>query len=403
MRVRGLVATLTVLVLATSMLVVPGLNAVQPAKAGVSEWRYLVYLIADNNLDTNAGQFNIPVVEDDFRELMSVGSSDLVQCYVFVDRLEGPANLFKILKGSMDEIMSFDLNDKEVNMGDPAVLRAFVEFVYDAAPAEHTVLMFWDHGCAEYAGWDDNALGPGIPDMLTHYEVMEALKGYKVDVMGFDECLVGQIEVCYEYVMNDVQVDYFLASETYTGWRGYPYDWTLGELVDHPDMTPRECAIMFIEQTDLLLNQPPYQAEIVTDHAAIDMGKMKELVGSFHSLASMITPDMKSFVRAISMARGAATFSYGANAIDIIDFGTFVDTLGKYAKLLDVKQACVDVMSIFNDTILATQLTQAVDHHLTGLGLLFPQHNAEIDDYYLGYHFMDEEWMAFLEAFWNKG
>jgi hypothetical protein len=117
----------------------------------------------------------------------------------------------------------------------------------------------------------------------------------------------------------------------------------------------------------------------------------------------MITPDMKSFVRAISMARGAATFSYGANAIGIIDFGTFVDTLGKYAKPLDVKRACSEMMIIFRATILATQLTQAVDHHLTGLGLLFPQHNAEIDDYYLGYQFMDKEWMAFLEAFWNKG
>jgi len=402
MRVRGFAAVLTVFVLATSMLVVPGLNAVQPAKgADVAEWRYLVYLMADNNLDVEAGQFHISVVEDDFRELMSADSSDLVQCYVFVDRLEGPANLFKFTKDSMEEITDFDLNGVEVNMGDPATLRAFIEFVYAAAPAERTMLMFWDHGSWDYAGKDENGPAPGVADYLMHYDVMEALDGYKADVVGFDECLVGQIETVYEYAVNGFQADYFLASETYTGWRGYPYDWTLQELVDNPYMDARECAIMFVEQTQILLNQKPYMSEIVTCHAAIDMSKITTLAKSVGAFAQLMTPEVGTYVKDISRARGVAGFTYGANAANIADLWTFITTIDRFVTDKDISDACQQVLRDFDETVIALQVSHSMDHQVYGLGICFAFHESEVPDYYAEYSFDDGGWLAFLEAFWT--
>jgi hypothetical protein len=366
-----------------------------------AQWRLLIYLVADNNLDVNAGMFHVPVVESDFDELMSVGSTDLVVCYVFVDRWEGPANLFKMNHDQMVEMEDFPLNDVEANMGDPATLRSFIEYTYEATPAEHTVLMFWNHGSPNIICWDDNGPDIGVGDALTHHEVIEALEGYKVDIIGADECLVGQIEVAYEYATSGVEVDFLLASQTYTGWRGYPYDQVFAELVENPDMTPRECAAMFIEQVDLLLSETPIMSEVVNCHAAIDLAMTRTLVESFQEVVSLISLDAEEFVPALAKARGTSEFQYGSGEAGIIDFRNFVETLMGLSPSTEVSDACALVLDNFDETIVALQDTHVLEGFVNGLGLKFPQHEFELPDYYPSYAFGSEGWIEFLELFWT--
>ncbi|MBN1678211.1 MAG: hypothetical protein JW880_06690 [Candidatus Thermoplasmatota archaeon] len=406
MKAQGLLAVIVVFVLTVSMV------AVQGSKVSVSEkpqleldqtaqWRFLIYLGADNNLDVKAGRFHVPVVEDDFRELMSVGSTDQVVCYVFVDRWTAPANLFKIHEGWMEEMTDFPLNGVEANMGDPCTLRSFVEYSFEATRAEHTVLMFWNHGSPNIICWDDNGPEPGVGDALTHHEVIEALAGYKVDVMGADECLVGQIEVAYEYAVSGLEIDFLLASQTYTGWRGYPYDQVFRELVNDPSMTPRECAIMFVEQVEILLSQRPYMSEVVNSHAAIDLAMTRTLVADFQAVTSLICPEMDDFVQALAMARGRSTFQYGASAIGIVDFRNFVETLMLASPSPEASDMCAHVLEDFDLTVVALQDTQALEGFVNGLGLLFPQHEFTIPSYYADYAFGDEGWIDFLQLFWD--
>jgi hypothetical protein len=386
-----------------SALVIPSETA-ESAKTGEASgiaWRYLLYLDADNNLDVSAGQHHEPVVEDDFAELMSVGSSEEVVCYVFVDRWSGPANLFKVHEGWMEEMTDFALNGVEANMGDPATLRSFVSYTYKASPAEHTVLMFWNHGGPTYVAYDDNGPEPGVSDVLTHWEVFDALKRYRVDVIGTDECLVGQAEVAYDYAMRGLDCDYLLASQTWTGWRGYPYDWTLGALVSEPTMTPREVAVMFIEQVDLLLSQPPHMGEEVNCHAAIDLKMMRSLGTSFGALCDLMAPDMGAYVHVVSTARGQAVYGYAANSIDLIDMRQFVDSLASMAAAQAVRDACLSVLSAFDQTVIALQACTSLDQQLAGLGLCFPQHEWEAPGYYGQYLFAEIGWMDFLEAYWS--
>ena len=265
MRRKTLAATAAAFVLVVSMLM--GTNVV--AKDDHVKWLYLLYLDADNSLDVNVG--HVSVVGSDFDELISVGSTKDVACYVLVDRFSGPANLFKVNKGSMEEMKSSKLNGKEINMGDPATLTSFVSFASARNPADHTLLIFWDHGSPRGVAWDDHATAAGGEDFLSHHEVVDALAGYKVDVIGADECNVGHTEVAYEYAVN-MPTEYLVAAETYTGWRGFPYDWTLRELTLNPDWTPRDVAVMIVEQTQILLDQPPYMGERVNSHSAIDLG-----------------------------------------------------------------------------------------------------------------------------------
>lgn len=392
MRANAVVVFLLALIVVVGMLAIPVAKAAPPAKA---QWRYILYLDADNSLDVYAGAHHEPVVESDFNELMSVGSSKDVAMFVFVDRFDGPANMFKILPGQMVELKDFELNGKEANMGDPMTLRAVISYTFKAAPAEHTVLMFWDHGSPRMVAWDDHPA-----DALTIDEVTVALKGYQVDVIGTDECNVGQIDVAYQWLKGGLNTQYLLVSETYTGWRGYPYDATLGRLVANPYMTPREASIMFIEEVQKLLSVPPYSGEEVNNHAAIELAAVGATATSFIDLTKLLMEDMKANAGIISKSRGGACFSYGTNSINLVDFKRFVELVGQNSASKEVKDACALVIANFDKTVLAIQTTNTVDHQINGLGIVFPNHSWETPDYYWGYSFMADGWQAFLESYW---
>jgi hypothetical protein len=395
MKGRTIVMTLVVLSLAASMLLAP--SAI--AQKAHPNWMYLLYLDADNSLDVNAGAHNLPVVQSDLDELMSVGSTSSVVCYVLVDRVAGPANLFKVNKGSLEEMTRFALDGKEIDMGDPSTLKSFVTYATSLTPADNTMLIFWDHGSLRYVAYDEHASDAGGTDSLTHQEVVQALSGLKVDVICADECNVGQIEIAYEYATH-LRTQYLVAAETYTGWRGFPYDATLREMTKNPGMTPRDAAVMMVDQTQLLLNQPPYSGERVNTHAATDLAKVVDLVSSLKGLTSLITPKMADYANIVSNARGEAQYCYGANAENRIDLMTFVQAIKDRSTDSAVSDSCAAVISSLDATIVAIQASGSLDHMLFGLGITMPDHSWEMPSYYQEFAFPAQGWTAFLEAYW---
>lgn len=391
MKTRGIAIALVALCLVASPLLVPNASS-QPNH----KWLYLLYLDADNSLDVKAN--NVWVVQSDLDELMSVGSTDSVTCYVLVDRVAGPANLLKIEKGNAEEIANPDLNGKEIDMGDPATLRSFVTYAFAASPADNALLIFWDHGSLRYVASDDHASDTGGNDALTHFEVVQALSGLKVDVIAADECNVGQIEVAYEYAMN-TQTQYLVAAETYTGWRGFPYDATLREMTANPDMTPRDAAIMMVDQTQLLLDKPPYMGERVNTHSAIDLSKVVELVGSLKGLTSIMTPDMSDYANTVSKARGNAQYCYGANAGNRIDLKMFVQSISIRTTSDVVRNACTAVLDDFEETVIALHAAGSLDHMLSGLGITFTDHLKDVPSFYSQFAFAGQGWPEFVSAY----
>ncbi len=391
-----LVWVIAALVVAAAIVSVPSASAksVRPA------WALLLYLDADNSLDANAGAHHIPVVQSDLDELMSVGSTDEVAVYVLVDRYDGPANLFYVEKGELVEQTAFALDGKEANMGDPATLGSFVSFAVDALNPLHTVLVFWDHGSPNYVAYDEHAGPDGGTDRLTHQEVLQALDGFHVDVIGADECNVGQLEVAYEYVAKGLQADYLVAAQTYTGWRGFPYDWILQALVDEPAMTARQVATMMVEQTDRLLDQSPHSGEETNAHAAIDLATIPRLAGSVTDLTNLLLPDMKANADLVSKARANGVYSYGSNAANLIDLKTFALRIAQGPRSAAVRTAALEVAANVDLAVVALQATKTTDHQLTGLGIALPNHPSEVPSYYGNFAVPGTGWMDFLEAYW---
>ena len=115
-----------------------------------ANWTVLVYLAGDNNLDA-AG-----VV--DLREMKSVGSSDAVNVVVQFDRAgnTGTTKRYRVRKGT--QLAADVVQDLgETNCGDPAVLYDFLAWGVKTYPAQHYLVVLWNHG----AGWDDSNLYEG--------------------------------------------------------------------------------------------------------------------------------------------------------------------------------------------------------------------------------------------------
>lgn len=380
----------------SSMLALPNAGAEDHTH---HKWLFLVYLNADNSLDVNAGAHHVPVVQSDLNELMSVGSTADVTIYALVDRYDGPAHLYKFNKGSMDEMKDYSLNGMEVNMGDPATLRSFVEFTTTASPADHTMLIFWDHGSPLSVSSDDHATATGGSDQLTQFEVVTALSGFKIDVIGADECNVGHMEVAYQYAMG-INADYLVAAETYTGWRGFPYDAVPRELTKDPSMTSREAAIMLVDQTQLLLDKPPYSGERINSHAAFELAKVPALADSLKTLANLLVADMNNSAQVISRARGVAQYCYGANAMGVVDLQTFVQEIGAKSDNQAIKNAAAAALANLDSVIVALHATGSTDHMLAGLGIGFPDHSWELSSYYPSFAFASQGWLSLMQAYW---
>lgn len=113
-------------------------------------WTIMVYLAGDNNLDS-AG-----VV--DLLEMKTIGTTDQFAVLAQFDRAgAGLATIRYCLR--KDTPLDQDAVETlgETNMGDPKVLEDFVTWGITQYPADHYLLVLWNHG----AGWDDANLYQG--------------------------------------------------------------------------------------------------------------------------------------------------------------------------------------------------------------------------------------------------
>jgi hypothetical protein len=403
MRTKKIVIVYLLFLFACTSATINNILAKVPKKA----WTALVYLDADNDLDDLA--------HIDLNELISVGSTDQVDVLVLVDRRYEPAYLYMVCKGSLKELTNFELNGKEVNMGNPETLRSFVKYGFKCFPAERTVLFFWDHGGPlTGVAMDEHpdTTGAGAPDWLSHQEIIQALKDFKIDVLATDECLIGQIEVAYEYLVNGLQIDYLIGDEGYMGYRGFPYDAILSHLVANPQMSSRDLALVIIEEFSILFSKPPYMSEVVTATSAIELDKVDDVVSGLRTLTGMLSADIKSYFNVITAARARAMLTWGEYGHEaIVDLTTFVKGVAESGEVSqEIKGACKSVLESLSEAVLGVGTTMVTERMpFEGMGIFFPSsydafehHLTTAFDCYENFAFAQAAgWLNFLNAYWR--
>lgn len=379
------------------------------------KWTILVYLDADNNLEPNGIA--------DINEMESVDLPDDVNIIVQIDRNPG----YDYSNGNWTDTRRYEIrhdNDAkkinsirideanplgELNMGDPKTLSDFVEFGMKAYPSEKTMLIMWDHG----GGWRNDedakfAINKGVcwddsngNDYLEMREVKSAIEkaknsvNRKLNVLGYDVCLAGMMEVAYE-LKNQVK-DNFVFSQALVPGNGWNYQTWLENLKANPNLTAEELSISAASTF-----KENYQSKANVTMSVFDIDKTQELTESINEFVSQYT----------SVKVESAVINSAFNVSDLfearknyIDLGLFFDYCSKNLKNEDTKAKAKNVVDKLNETILYAGNTGSYAR-ATGLNIYFHKYtDYEWVDYKAPYcDFADESyWKLFVENYDKDG
>lgn len=210
------------------------------AKPNPSKWTVLIYMAAE------APDLSDPAAHA-LEEIAGAVHSDDVQVLVQIDdRNQRGTQRFVKRPSGLERRES----PGETDTGDPAALAQFVHWGLELAPAARTALVFWGHshfvglGARPEASRFDPAFGSwGFDstsrDALSVREMRaglaSALRGTKLDLVGFVACYVAAVEHAYE--LREVAVR-MLASQQATPFAGWNFRTVLTQLAKKPTQSP---------------------------------------------------------------------------------------------------------------------------------------------------------------------
>ncbi|MBD3230326.1 MAG: hypothetical protein GF329_19260 [Candidatus Lokiarchaeota archaeon] len=197
------------------------------------DWTIMVYLDADNNLDSYG--------VEDLNEMEEGLSSDTnINVIVLLDREYKHSKTYYVEYDTDPAIASTVLTTgfaSELDMGDPNTLEDFIEYCIDNYPAENYVLDLWNHG----SGWPgicyDDTSGNShltLGEIRTVLSNIYTSKSIKINITAMDACLMGMLEVAYSI---EDYTDILVASEETIPGDGFPYDTILSNLVGNPSQS----------------------------------------------------------------------------------------------------------------------------------------------------------------------
>jgi hypothetical protein len=368
----------------------------------------LVYLDGDNDLEEEA--------IGDYAEMASVGSTAAVNIVVQFDRIAASEDWDATSRGNWSGVKRFRVDRSkqpvksnqladlgELNMGDPRTLVDFATWGIQAYPARHYALIFWDHGAAwPGVASDDTSDG----DMLTLPELADALAELrrrtgvqKLDLIGFDACLMGQIDVLQAIApFGDVAI----GSADLVPGEGWAWNAWLRDLTRKPPQSAAALAPSIIESFTAFYKKEDDPSVTI---AAFDLSKVDKMAGQLDALASAMIETMPKSYRAIGKARSyAAEYASGDTDISAIDLGYFADSLVSAG----ADQRVVSAARALSRTIKAAQIAAGfgADHpKTTGISAYFPQKKKHYDTSYVESSPLTTatHWDEFLQTFYKAG
>lgn len=151
------------------------------------------------------------------------------------------------------ELKKTEALDNLATMEDPDHLAEFIKSTKEKYPADRYMLILWDHG-------GGIAFGYGVDDLnhrtdtkdfqgIRASEVADAIakSGVKFDVVGFDACLMQDIEIASAL---EPYADFYLASEETEGGLGWYYTDAFGMLAEKPGTSSEDFGKAIISTYD---------------------------------------------------------------------------------------------------------------------------------------------------------
>jgi hypothetical protein len=360
-------------------------------------WTVLVYGLADNNLE--------PAIYWDLEEMANVPPSENLTILALVDRhaeyteremlgipdWEG-GKLLRVDEGRLTELADYG----EIDMGDPQVFGDFLVTGAQSAPADHYAVVLWDHGAIYGIGSDESS-----GDRLDTQEIADALAAAlpaagipKLDIIGFDACLMGAYEVA---VAVAPYAYYLIGSEEVEpngGWDYTAFDY----VPDYPEGTAlslgREILARFIQNVGE--SNPEATLSLIDLNA---VAAIEEEITAFSDLAA---EGMDEYAAVIARERNR-TMAFGSNpdptrSFHLIDLGEFFRRIADAEPGLN--EAALAAQAAIEAAVLDVR-TGPVTSGATGIAAYFPPLREYWDSDYDALR--PPGWTTFLDAFYAAG
>ena len=237
------------------------------------KWQVLIWMAADNSLRE--------YVQPDLDEISLYGAS---------------SSILVALDGTSDEILAMSdeglraLRKTQIDSGSGKELREFVkEFSVNHSKK---FLIIWDHGSSwigdsKYRNDFSSravALDEESNDALTLPELSMALDGLGIDLLGFDACFMGSVEVIYQLRKD---AGYIIASGDYEPGDGWSYSF-LKDLSGYPEDVAKDVVNSYSEEYS-----ESYQKWSLS---VFDTSKIEKLVSKFEDIISGVPTPITKYI-----------------------------------------------------------------------------------------------------------
>lgn len=413
-------------------------------------WTIMVYLAGDNNLDS-AGVI-------DLKEMKTVGTTDRIAVLAQFDRAGAKKATVRycLRKGTTvakDAVQSLG----ETNMGDPKVLEDFVTWGVANYPAEHYLLVLWNHG----AGWDDANLYQGdvfsgtappvsrkkqpvltrgaaaaakpitlaqaragisrvrralfsstveaavrqrgiafddqAQDFLDNIELKKVMTGITKKLKRKIDIL--GMDAC---LMSMVEVayqvretaDFSVGSEETEPGDGWPYDRILKALAAKPAMTPEELSKTIVSQY-----LASYKSGDNVTQSAVKLDGLKPLASALDALATALVKLLSDASSRTALINARAQVQeYSRPYDDYCDLLDLCDLIDKGINKAAVKAACAAVREAAASSIVASGYKGPAVDNSRGVSIYFPK--RKLSPLYKTLDFTKKsKWDEFLTAY----
>lgn len=397
--------------------------------SGLPEWTVMVYSAADDVVLEENMWFDV-------NEMELVGSTDQVNVIVQIDRYDGAfsgdgdwteARRYRITQDSdLSHIASPVVESLgEIDTGDPQTLIDFVTWSMEQYPARKYALVMSDHGGGWTGGFSDMSAGDSaltMPEIVSAMEDIRAATGVdKFELLGFDACFMGQIEVygsLYPYS------NYMVASEEVIPAYGWSYAAWLADLTQDPAMDGSGVANSIVSTyvvTDTYLTEVRATADEISEEeatttlSAIESARMPDVIAAMNDfITAMAFIDQGQVAEARTYTRKYFSLFGEDAAPSFLDLSNFAGILRERTDDQDVQEAAAQLKTAISAAVvsekhgedmagsngIAFHFPDSDIYYFTEFNSEFPPYYAEssdkfleqsVWDEFLAYHYTGEE------------
>lgn len=340
-------------------------------RALAESWTVMVYMTADNNLEGFAVR--------NLKEMIQVGSQANLQVVVQLDRylkysqdsIPGVSNFqgvrrFLAQPGAMQQLA--DLGNPDMTR--PETLSDFIASSVRSFPADRYALIMWDHGVAWRGCCTDENGGRRLMPLSDLAQGIRSGLGAaalpRLDLLGFDQCLMGNVEVAY--AVSDL-ADTMVASPELEPGLGWDYAAWLQALVQDSSMSPsllgRQIADAYARSAERNAKVNYYTLSVVA------LPQLPALSAATNGLADALIKTAPPFQQ-LGLSRSLSA-SFGRSQRDdfgLIDLGQFAFNVRSSGPEV---QTAADVVGTALKAAVPYQVSGPIHKSISGLSIYLPR------------------------------